>query len=370
MIGSIKTITLASLLFFSQSSTARFFTSEQTVLDPKINRSEIKPAARQYHTFNYPSSVPGGKTLLTGIRRTTNDHIVYISGFYKCPNDTCVEAFVYKGSLLGSGTWNVLNYPSASGRTVTATNLYGPNNGPGNTIQVVGNYTTEETGMSTIGCLYQGPLDGSGTWTTLIPPANSQQSSVINTIAHSTHGGLVVGNYDTQLDEGNAFIYDIANQVYYDIIKPNAKSITAYGIWNNGNNIYTIAGGYSNINIISGVDSAYLVDWNNTTKQFSNWRSFNFDNDPVKAIVTHFDGITSDRNGGYYLTGDWLGVTNGPELGFFAHVRGNQASWSSVSFGPNYITSGNSVYRRAVIGVYTLPSDPLGTVNGFISFSH
>lgn len=358
------------LVFFSGSLNARFLTSEKNIIEPKVKSSDLKPLERTYHTFNFPASVPGGKTLLTGIRRTKDDHIVYISGFYKCPNETCVVPFVYKGPLLGPGSWNILNYPSSPGVTVLATNLYGPNNGPGNTIQVVGNYTTQETGMSTIGCLYQGPLDGSGTWTTLIPPAHSQQSTVINTIAHSTHGGIVVGNYDTQLDQGKAFIYDINSQVYSEIIKPNAKSITAYGVWHNGNGIYTIAGGYSNLNIISGVDAGYLVDWNNHTKQLSNWRSFNFDNDPIKAIVTHFDGITSDRNGGYYLTGDWLGVTDGPEFGFFAHVKGNKATWSSVSFGPDQITSGNSVYRRAVIGVYTSPDDPLGTVNGYVSFSH
>lgn len=116
-------------------------------------------ATRKYYTFNYPSPVPGGNTLLTGIRGTKSDpDKVYISGFYKYPGGMPVIPFVYKGHLSGKDTWNILNYPSSSGVTVVETNLYGPNNGPGSDIQVVGNYTTVETGTSTIGCLYEGPL--------------------------------------------------------------------------------------------------------------------------------------------------------------------------------------------------------------------
>jgi hypothetical protein len=330
----------------------------------------VEIAARRYETFNYPGALPGSKTLLTGIRRTPNENIVNISGFYECPDQACVKAFVYRGTLRGRGSWNVLNFPSGPGRTVKATNLYGPNNGPNHGIQVVGNYTTEETGSSTIGSLYQGKLDGSGQWTTLIPTV-AAPDVVLNTIAHSTHGGLVVGNYDTQLDEGRAFIYDIKKKLYYEIVKPNAISITAYGIWHNRGNSYTIAGGYSSLDQVSGVDSAYLVDWDNKKHAFSNWRIYSYDNNPAKAIVTHFDGITSDRQGGYYLTGDWLGVGDGPELAFFAHVpKKGKAIWSSVQVPPHQITSGNSVYRKAVIGVYTSPEDPEHTVNGYISFSH
>ncbi len=320
---------------------------------------------RKYTTFNYPAETPGGDTLLTGIRRTrANEEIVYISGFYKCPSDACVKAFVYKGHLSGTGIWHVLNYPSSAGVTVKATNLYGPNDGAGHNIQVVGNYTTTQTGDATIGCLYEGPLNGSGGWTSLTP-SSTVSDPVLNTIAHSTMGGLVVGNYDTQLDSGRAFIYDIGTKVYYEITKPNAESITAYGIWHNGGNSYTIAGGYSNINsqMVPSVDSGYLVDWNKKTHALTNWRVFNYDNDPSKAIVTHFDGITSDRRNGYYLTGDWLGVSQGPELAFIAHVVGNNAAWAPITFPPDQITSGNSVYRKVVIGVY----EKNGVTNGYIS---
>ncbi len=315
---------------------------------------------REYYTFNYPSPTPGGNTLLTGIRGTTkNPNIVYISGFYTCQGETCTTAFVYKGNLSGKGKFHILSFPSSKRKTVTATNLYGPNNGPKSDIQVVGNYTTKQTGSSTLGCLYEGPLDGSGKWTTLIPTSSKP---VLNTIAHSTMGGLVVGNYNIEVKQSKAFIYDIATQRYFKIIKPGSKSITAYGIWHNGGNSYTICGGYSNRGPITG----YLVDWNNKSHKLTNWRSYSFKNDPAKAVVTHFDGITSDGHGGYYLTGDWSGFKNGPQLGFFSHITAKKATWSHVTVPHHLITSGNSVYKKVVIGVYTDALDQ--TINGFISF--
>ena len=330
-----------------------------------VNNAWIaKKMSRKYYTFNYPSSIPGGDTTLTGIRQTKrNPKKFYLSGFYTCPGSTCVVPFVYKGRLSGKGKLYILNYPSSPGKTVSETYLYGPNNGVKSSIQVVGNYTTLETGLSTIGCLYQGPLDGSGIWTTLIPTSSDP---VLDTMAHSTMGGLVVGNYNTDPNINKAFIYDIKKGIYFDIVKPGAQTITASGIWHNGGNSYTICGGYSNENGSSGIGSAYLVDWNNKHRKFSNWRSYNYKNDPIKSLSTHFGGISSDGHGGYYLTGDWIGVLDGPELGFFCHIgKRKKAKWSRISFPHHKITSGNSVAQKIVIGVYTSPND--NTDNGFIS---
>lgn len=329
--------------------------------------------SRVYRTFNYPSGVSGGKTLLTGIRKVENDdNNYYITGFYKYPEDSApVASFIYKGCRHGKGTWTLLDYPSSDGATVNATNLYGPDNGKkdGN-IKVVGNYTTVEAGQKTFGCLYDGPLDGSGIWTPLTP---TSVDPVLNTIAHSTHGKLVVGNYDTQLNQGKAFIYDIKTGEYFDVRKDGAFSITAYGVWHNGKQSYTICGGYTNLDHTSGVDTGYVVDWDNKNRKFSNWRVYNYGNDPVKALITHFDGITSDGKGGYNLTGDWIGADNGsPGLGFIANVRRRpngkfkKARWNSIAYPNELVTSGNSVSMYIVIGVYT--SNPDDGVNGYISY--
>lgn len=321
-------------------------------------------SSRKYFVFNYPATV-AGNTFLTGIRRTSSSRKdqVYISGFFTEQSGPLVIAFVYKGSLSGKGKFYVLQFPSSTGVTVTSTNLYGPNNAPRRgQIRVVGNFTTSEAGSSALGCLYEGKLDGSGTWTQLLPSFPSV--TVLNTIAHSTMGRLVVGNYDTSLATGKAFIYDITTQEYFDIIKPGAVSITAYGIWHNGGRHYTICGGFANIGS-PAIGSSYLVDWNNKTRTFYNWRIYWYNNDPTNSIITHFDGITTDSHGGYYLTGDWVSV-GGSTYAFFCHVRrSGVASWSLVAYPNQTLTSGNSVYKRNVIGVFVDTSTSLS--NGYIS---
>jgi hypothetical protein len=320
---------------------------------------------RIYYTFNYPILVPGGKTLLTGIRSSGDTY--YITGFYEYSNSIQQQiSFLYKGPLKGNGTWYQLNYPSAEGRTVTSTSLYGPCILNNDNVRVVGNYTTSEAGTSAFGCMYEGPLDGSGTWITLTP---TSEDPVLNTIAHSNMGNLVVGNYDTSLKLGKAFVYDVVTGIYYDIIKKGALSITAYGIWHNGGDLYTICGSYAKIGN-PGLTIGYLVDWNNTTHKFSSWREYSYRND--RSIITHFDGITSDGCGGYNLTGDRISHREKKKAGLFANVKRDchdklltEAKWTPISFPEAEITSGNSVDEKIVIGVYTFPSDD--SINGFVS---
>ncbi len=336
-------------------------------LAPSQETKVKKPKLRNYATFNYPSGTTGGKTFLTGIRGVKHDSDVYITGFYEFPAGGTTIPFLYKGDLDGKGKWHVLNYPSSAGVTVTATNLYGPSDDSKSKVQVVGNYKTVQAGSAALGCLYEGHLDGSGQWTTLLPPAIEP---VLNTIAHSTMGDLVVGNYNVQKKVSKAFIYDIKNKTYHKIVKSNAKDITAYGIWHHGHNSYTICGGYSDLNGAAGVKLAYLVDWNNKTQQFSNWRSYSYNNDPSIAIVTHFDGITADKQGNYHLTGDWIDVNHPidqPSQAFFCTIKKkDNAKWSLISYPGETTTSGNSVYKKVVIGSYNLNQDP-AVVNGYIS---
>lgn len=367
------------------------------------NHNKINKTKRSYSTFNYPDHVQGSKTLLTGIRECAdNEDQVFITGFYEpLANTSEVISFVYKGDMT-HGLWYDLNYPSSPGLTVKTTNLYGPDSecepkckcnkckckcneckscSDKSYFHVVGNYTTVESGTRAFGCLYQGSLKGflpdgtitpgSGTWITLLPPSPINEP-VINTIAHSTINGLVVGNYDTQLISGKAFIYDIEKNAYYNIIKHGAQSITAYGIWyNEKSDTYTICGGYTNIESNVTKNQGYLVDWNNRTLKFSGWKSFNYGNDPVRSLITHFDGITSDGSGGYNLTGDRIEIGSSKEVAFFANVKRkcdskfSKAKWESIDFPGSSLTSGNSVYQKTVIGVYA--KDDSDGINGYIS---
>jgi len=333
---------------------------------------------RIYKTFNFPGSLPGSKTLLTGIRQINKNNYV-ITGFYEYPESAfSTISFVFKGKLNGNGKWYILNYPSSPDITVEQTNLYGPdvvhNHCNGTiTYNVVGNYTKVDV-TSTYGALYQGLLNGIGKWTTIVPTPLSSDP-ILGTICHSTMGNLVVGNYNTLLIQGKAFIYDIKTGIYTDIVKPQAISVTAYGIWKNKNceHNYTIAGGFFNV---PGAEGAYLVDWDNKKKKFSNWTNFNFNNDAVRSIATHFDGISGNDNDNVYtLTGVYVDIEHplSPQA-FFACVnrkchsrRFNPvAHWKTLSFPNSTGTSGNSVSEDVVIGVYN-SGDDQGTVNGYIS---
>jgi hypothetical protein len=334
-------------------------------------------SCRTYRTFDFPNALPGSRTLLTGIRPDGCDHI--ITGFYNYPEDVLPTAsFVYKGDLCGVGKWNILNYPSTPIAEVVQTNLYGPsvvmNSCCQTSYNIVGNYTVEGV-TGTIGCLYQGQLDNSGRWTTIVP-STLTTDTVINTICHSTMGNLVVGNYDTNVLAGNAFIFDMSCNTYYSITVPNVTvvSITAYGIWKNSDCEYTICGSYTVVVDNVTTQYAYLVDWSNKTKKFCNWTKFTFDNDPL-SIITHFDGISGPSCGNniYSLTGDYVQGENDPK-GFYAVVKRDSCDnsfckpcWKTLD-GPknSFAVSGNSISCNTVIGVYTNVSDET-TVHGYIS---
>jgi hypothetical protein len=183
-------------------------------------------------------------------------------------------------------------------------------------------------------------------------------------------GGLVVGNFDTNLLTGRAFIYDIHNNSWMELMKPGAVSITAYGIWHNGGTHYTIAGGYSDGNPM-GIDHGYLVNWDSATQTSSNWTSYDFENRNIGVAISHFDGITGDNHGGFYLTGDWLSVVRRQAGAFFAHVRRmpngefGEARWAAIAYPSSNATSGNTVFENNVLGVYTVNGSSV--INGYVA---
>lgn len=338
------------------------------------NTSTTSTTVVQYNPFTYPNAVAGSGTAITGVRGVTNSTSVYVSGIYMESSGNV--GLFYQGSVTNSesGTWYTLNYPSSRGVTVTGTSVYGPNNGTNsNNIQAVGEYTTVETGTRGLGFLYQGPFDGSGTWTTL-HPVPLDGSPVIFTFAHSTMGGLVVGNFDTHLSNGHAFIYDINIESYTEL-KVGRVSTTAYGIWWNGGASYTIAGGYSNVNE-SGIDIGYVLDWNSTTQTASNITSYYYNNRSPSNKITHFEGIDgSDGAPLYYtLASDWTESANGTSTSgatlvyVYRNINGSfdqSASWTDISYPNAKTTSANTVYQNNILGVYTVNGS--GLLNGFVA---
>jgi hypothetical protein len=331
--------------------------------------AQISSAQVRYSTLNYPGT---GSTGLSGVRGIGGQDVYITGGFQPASQKPPKEGVLYKGPLHGGGTWAIFNYPTSPGVSVNTTVLYGPDDPSGlppNNVRVVGSYTKSETGAMNHGLLYDGPDDGSGTnWQTLDFP----ETGVLNTIAHSTMGGLVVGNYDKGTG-GRAFVYDInANaNPWVPLIKPGALSITAYGIWYNGGTQYTIAGGYSDANL-NGIDHGYLVNWDSATQKASDWTSYDYQNRNTGVAISHFNGITGDNHGGFYLTGDWVGAIAPNAGAFLAHVRRtpnrlfHKANWTPIAYPSASTTSGDTVFENNVIGIFSPGISP-APVSSFVA---
>ncbi|WP_108662249.1 hypothetical protein [Acuticoccus kandeliae] len=328
----------------------------------------------EYTTFGAPGII------VTGVRpaRLIHDTVVLTASYI---DDGVTSAALYRGTIDGLETadasdWNVLT-PVFEGQTVTSSTFYGPNTflfdhglGVGN-VRAVGSYKyAEDTAApnSDHGMIYEGPIDGvGGTWTQIDATALvAQGDTLLNTIAHSTMGDIVVGNYDTGLLTGNAFIHDVETGEWIDLNPGDSLSVTAYGIWQNGgshSHFYTIAGGFSDLNT-GGLDAGYLVDYNAKTDTFSNYTTFQFDNMPLDASISHFDGITRVK-GGYNLTGDYI-LEDGTEGAFFAHIPRNrdgtfgEAEWTAIDYPGEDVTatSGNTVVGDTVFGIYVSDGEP------------
>ncbi len=316
------------------------------------------------------SPIADTSIIVTGIRSdSTNSDSVVISAS-KTTTGTDTVAALYDGSLSGvasasSSSWYSLN-PIFSGQSVTSSTFYGPNTsvydpslGVGN-IRAVGSYkySNSPSGSNTDhGMMYVGAVTGGGTWSQIDATTLVTNGTLINTIAHSTMGNLVVGNYDTSLAAGHAFIYNTVNQTWLNLNPANSVSVTAYGIWQNGGSTstsYTIAGGFSDLNS-GGIDEGYLVTYDSTSNSFSHFKTYNFNNQPITSLVSHFDGITATADG-FNLTGDYL--ASGTNGAFFASVSVlgdgtySDASWTDISYPNASLTSGNTVVSNSVLGIF------------------
>lgn len=181
---------------------------------------------------------------------------------------------------------------------------------------------------------------------------------------HSVMGRLAVGNYQSDaVDENtinaNAFMYDIETKECTDFSIAGLNAPTLYGIWHNGGNSYTMAGGNSTRKIGDTVSQAFLVDYDLITKTFSNLQFFSYHNEKTATVNTHFEGITLNKaKDGYNMPCDWL---NGTEEGAsFVTVKRNEdgtfgiAQWKDISYPGDSvkITSANTVYLDNVLGIY------------------
>jgi hypothetical protein len=318
---------------------------------------------------------------VTGVRQDSGGNVA-ITLTAKL-SSTITQAYVYYGPLSSTSNPAYLHLfsPTFQGETVTASQFYGPNTpkydpsiGAGN-ITVVGSYVHNGSSYQN-GMMYKGPLDGSGQYTKIDAPGNGKEK-VADTIAHSTMGNLVVGNFDYQGHQahGHGFIFDGTNFTTVDI---GRFSTTIYGIWQNGgasSTNYTIVGGFSNV--VNG-GKAFIENYNAAAPPgadpYSNFKSFSFNNRPT--LETHFEGISAFTVNG--INGFSIAATEtslrhvvGASYAFIP-VNGDgsfgTASWVPMQNTVNRkFTTGNTVIDSSVMGVFPLGRRGGGGFSSYIS---
>jgi hypothetical protein len=307
---------------------------------------------------------------VTGIRQdSAGGQDVIISGNYPQSSGGKPQALLYRGPIYptDSSGYAYLT-PVFAGQTVTTSTFYGPNTPLFNpeigahNVRAVGSYKYSDGGKLDHAMMYEGALDGSGVWTPLIVPNNLTQGTVANTLAHSTMGDLVVGNYDLadQPASANAFIYNVKTKTYQ--VLAIGELTTAYGVWQNGgagSSSYTIVGGYKSGD---GVNKGYLLNYDAASGAISHLTAYTYNDDP--AVLTHFEGITGVANG-YTLAATTDSGAAFASIALAADGTFGAAQWLLVAApGSKGLTTANSILENNLIGIYTAQN---GGVQSFVA---
>jgi hypothetical protein len=351
--------------------------------------SPASPASQHQASRNTTiSAILRAGDVVTGVRRGTNGNVI-LTGSQATGNGTQAVPILYRGPLTTAAAGaraSVRNPPFAH---VTSATFYGPDTHsvnpraiPSGQVRAVGSYQSSAgpSGVINQGMIYLGPMTGpGGTWTSIDVPANGarvvghvracprrrRRCFVMDTIAHSTMGDLVVGNYDLNptvrggLASGNAFVYNLARRQWTLLRLGGSLSskTTLYGIWQDGGSHsprYTLAGGTSSG---GGAQKAFLLNYNERTGGFGTPRYYRYGNAPTP--VTHFEGITGVPGGFHLVAGS---SAQSASLAFVPVARNGsfgRARWhpvnvagSSLCTGGCAITTGNAVFRNRIMGLF------------------
>jgi subtilase-type serine protease len=300
-----------------------------------IAHSTAAMAQLSFTTYQYPGSTV---TTITGIRgdNMTGNFTTGSGGntgglLFGLSSGAIVPTNI---APFPTATPNLSNFPGAISSTP-----YGPSFGSSTGIlRVAGSYKTTASSPYDLGYLFDAAAAPGAQLTTLLFPAAPGDTTLF-TIAHSNFGNQLVGNYDTRLATGNAFIYNISAGTFTTNNVAGALSTTAYGVYGN-----RIAGGYA--------DSATTLRGYIYNQDLATFTTYNA---PGGSLVTHFEGITS---GG--LANTYNLVADSVDLGGHAHAWAvhvdalGAATWTEIAVPGASVTSANSIYGDEAIGVYVL----------------
>ena len=340
------------------------------------------------------SSILRTGNVVTGVRGTANGNVV-LTGSAAIGTGAQTDPFLYQGSLrrAAGAAVSVLtpSFPDVTTGTFYGpdTRFFNPTTIPRGQVRAVGSYQSSSApaGVINQGMIYLGPVSGvGGSWTSIDVPAYGSHTVghvracrrsrarcfVMDTIAHSTMGDLVVGNYDLNpsrpggVISGNAFIYNMARHQWTLLRLGGSLSneTSIYGIWQNGGDkspCYTLAGGSS----FRGTQQAFLMSYNERTGTFGRPRYYRYGNAP--ALFTHFDGITAVR-GGFNVVA--ISSAQDASMAFIPVSRRGgffgKATWYPVNVltsplcsGGCSAVTGNTVYKSQVMGIYVTAGQPV-----------
>ena len=343
------------------------------------------------------SEILSAGDIVTGVRGTTNGDVI-LTGSHATGQKKDTLPFLYQGPLTSAAENSgvqALTPPFPGFQTGTFygpdTSTYNPDSIPAGQVRAVGSYRTKPIkGVLNHGMIYLGPISGQGgSWTTIDVPADGSNTVdgvracppaqadcfVMDTIAHSTMGNLVVGNYDLNLGHGvsgNAFIYNMTTHQWtlLQLGGSLASGTTLYGIWQDGgpgSPSYTLAGGsLAHGSSPHGNQRAFLMNYNEQTGAFGKPRFYNYGNTP--QLFTHFDGITA-VSGGFHLA--TISSAQKSSMAFIPATRGDwpsfgRATWYPIDVAASPLCSpdgispvtANTVFQNQVMGLYVYDSAP------------
>lgn len=222
---------------------------------------------------------------------------------------------------------------------------------------LVGSYNVPNN-SSTYGFLFRGTLEDLQDPSKYVTEMQPVYDEYPVTFVYSTDGDFAVGASGSSSSQiSQAWIYNITNQQYMPYSYGGSKYTTLYGIISNGNNTYTIIGGWTD-GLVTLQSHAFIADmaYNTETGEIviSRETTFTFNN----YIISHFEGISSTPNPNQYtLVGDGTGL-NLKNVGFscivertsnsFNMVKSIEVDCSCIS-GTSGATSCNSVLGNTVV---------------------
>lgn len=277
-----------------------------------------------YNTNNMlvkqPNSNPsyGALSAWQGIRTMETNNTYLICGT-TAPNPNEGYGLIFQGNIsCTNGNTYYLNVPNS-----LSSSVYGPNYDTNTGLYgFVGSYMNPSD-KNIYGFYYSGYLDNND----LINANNYKYPSVNKnydvTFIHSTMGEIMVGNCGNTGSSVSAienstlsFLYFTTSNMnnYIEIKFPNSVSTTTYGVWYNGNNKYTLVGGYS-LNKIMNISDVYssglirpfgkgfVCTFDAETSTFSNWTTLDgLPNPNNNNLETHIEGISKMSNGSNIYT--------------------------------------------------------------------